>query len=309
MDIYRINDLTLQLDEQNKKLQDLVCGSIEIRKNGDKDYIYLHSRKDGVSVTTYVGLYSDELYNMIVANNIKAKEIKSAIRRIKKELNLQGYCDQDLDVRVAQNIDFARRRLVDTIFKQAVLEGVATTYLDTETIIEGGKVNNMTADDVQKIANLKRAWDFILNKYVILTPTGFSVLCEINKFVEQGFYYSAGRLRSVPVSIGGTSWKPALPIESMVKESLNAILSKDIDDVDKAIELLLYTMKSQLFIDGNKRTAVIFANHYLIGKGKGLIVVPNDKIERYKKMLIDYYEGADELSIKRFLKTECYEQI
>ena len=45
--------------------------------------------------------------------------------------------------------------LVDTIYKQAILEGVATTFADTESIIEGGKVNNMTSEDVMKIVNMK----------------------------------------------------------------------------------------------------------------------------------------------------------
>lgn len=309
MDNFRINELTLELEEQNKKLQTLVCGSIEVRAGGGKNYIYLHKRVDGISATTYVGEYSDELYNMIVSNNLKANEIKKEIRRIKKALKSLGYRDIELSSRVADNIDFARKRLVDTIYKQAVLEGVATTYLDTETIIEGGKVNNMTTDDVLKVVNLKRVWDFILNKNVISMPTNFAVLCEINKLVEQGFYYSAGKLRTVPVSIGGTAWKPSFPIESDIKDRINAILTSQADDVDKAIELLLFVMKSQIFIDGNKRTAVIFANHYLIGKGRGLIVTPNDKVNEYKKLLIDYYEGTDGKAIKHFLKTYCYESI
>lgn len=55
------------------------------------------------------------------------------------------------------NIDLARRNLVDSIYKQAVLEGVATTYSDTETIINGDKVNNMTGKDICKVVNLKHA--------------------------------------------------------------------------------------------------------------------------------------------------------
>ncbi|MCM1306870.1 MAG: Fic family protein [Bacteroides sp.] len=309
MDNLQINSLVLELEEQNRALQALVCGSIEIRDGDGKDYIYLHSRKNGVPVTTYVGEYSDELYNLIVSNNIKAKEIKKEIRRITKVLKSLGYRDAELDEAVASNIDFARKRLADTIYKQAVLEGIATTYADTKTILEGGKVNNMTADDVLKVVNLKRAWDFILNKNVVLTPTNFAVLCEINKLVEEGFYYSAGKLRTVPVSIGGTAWKPSLPIEADIKDAINAILALSADDADRAIELLLYVMKSQIFIDGNKRTAVIFANHYLISRGEGLIVIPNDRVDEYKKLLIDYYEGNDNISIKRFLKTQCYERI
>ncbi len=70
--------------------------------------------------------------------------------------------------------------MVDSIYKQAILEGVATTYSDTETIVIGGKVMNMTSTDVSKIVNLKRAWEFILSDGVISYPSNFSVLCQIN---------------------------------------------------------------------------------------------------------------------------------
>lgn len=126
----------------------------------------------------------------------------------------------------------------------------------------------MTSEDVLKIINLKHAWEFILNKNVILSDTNFALLCEINKIVEQGFYYTAGKIRNVPVTIGGTTWKPDFPIESKIKEELEEILKRNLDDVDTAIELLLYTMKKQIFIDGNKRTSVIYSNHYLF-QGKG----------------------------------------
>lgn len=87
------------------------------------------------------------------------------------------------------------------------------------------------------------------------------------------------------------------------------ILNSNMEDVDKAIELLLFVMKKQIFIDGNKRTAVIFANHLLISKAKGLIVIPNDKVEEYKKLLIAYYEGKDQTPIKDFLKKFGYMNI
>ena len=305
-------DFITKIEEKEslkKELRSLIYGSIEIRGKEDNKYIYVHFREDGIALTRYVGEYTDELYNLILNNSIKAKSIKKEIKRIDKELKAIGYVEGELSDKVALNIDFARKHLVDTIYKQAILEGIATTYADTETIIEGGKVNNMTANDVLKVVNLKHAWEFILNKDVITSPTNFALLCEINKFIEEGFYYNAGRIRSTPVSIGGTNWKPELPIESLIKEELQDIFDSDIDIVDKAIELLLFVMKKQIFIDGNKRTAVIFANHLLISKAKGLIVIPNDKVEEYKKLLISYYEGKDEKSIKDFLKKFGYMKI
>lgn len=299
---------------QNKQvleheLQSLTYGSIEIREKDSNKYIYVHYREDGVPITKYVGEYSNELYNLVLNNSIKAKQLKKQIREIIKKLKQLNYVEEELSEKVEQNIDFAKRHLVDTIYKQAILEGVATTFADTESIIEGGKVNNMTSQDILKIINLKHAWEFILNKNVILSNTNFALLCEINKMVEEGFYYSAGKVRNLPVMIGGTTWQPDLPIESVIKEELEEILGKEMEDVDRAIELLLYTMKKQVFIDGNKRTSVIFCNHYLMSKGKGIIVIPAELTEKFKDLLIPYYEGKDEKQIKKFVKERCYMSI
>jgi len=68
-------------------------------------------------------------------------------------------------------------------------------------------------------------------------------------------------------------------------------------------------MKTQIFNDGNKRTAIIFANHYLISKGKGLLVVPENLVPEFKKLLIKYYEDKDLNSIKVFLEEKCYKKL
>ncbi len=304
-----IMDLLQNKQLLENELKSLAYGSVEIREKDSNKYIYVHYREDGVALTKYVGEYSEELYNLILNNSIKAKELKKQIREINKKLRQLNYVEEELSEKVKQNIDFAKRHLVDTIYKQAILEGVATTFADTESIIEGGKVNNMTSEDIMKIVNLKHAWEFILNKNVILVDTNFALLCEINKMVEEGFYYSAGKVRNVPVTIGGTAWKPDLPIESIIKEELNQIFNKKLDDVDRAIELLLYTMKKQVFIDGNKRTSIIYSNHYLISKGKGIIAIPAELTEEFKDLLIPYYEGKDEKQIKKFIKEKCYMEI
>ena len=42
---------------------------------------------------------------------------------------------------------------------------------------------------------------------------------------------------------------------------LNDILETPQDEIEKAIQLLLYTVKKQMFLDGNKRTSVIYDNN------------------------------------------------
>lgn len=305
----RILDLLQRRTDLIEKINNLSYGSIEIREKKDNKYIYVHYRDNGILLTKYVGEYSDELYNLILNNNLNVKKLKKEISEINKSLKKLGYIDDELSDEVKKNVDFAIKNLALSIYDQAILEGVATTISDTETIIEGGKVKNMSADDVLKIVNLKHSWEFILNENVLLTPTSYSILCEINRIVEEGFYYSAGRVRNVPVKIGGTSWSPTLPIEGDIKLKISEIINSKKSIIDKSIDLLLYTMKSQIFIDGNKRTAVVFANHYLISNGKGLIIIPADLSDKFKKLLLEYYEGKNIQTIKKFLKEKCYLKI
>ncbi len=309
---YNQKDILFLLEEKMKldrRLNSIPYGSIEIRKNSGKEYIYVHYREDGILLSKYIGPYSEDTASLILSNNVEAKDIKKRIRHINKKLNEANYIEKQIDEKVMINIDYAKRNLVDSIYKQAVLEGVTATYADTETIIEGGKVNNMSSEDVLKVLNLKHAWDFILNREVVASPSNFALLSDINRFVLEGFYYNAGKVRSVPVNIGGTDWKPEIPIETIVKERLSSLLESSMSFEDIAIESLLYVMKSQIFIDGNKRTALIFANHVLISHGIGLIVISDKLVSEYKRLLILYYEGIDKKSIKEFIKQNCFVKI
>lgn len=280
-------------------------GTPEVKKQGDAKYLYIRKREGGRLSSTYVGAYSDTLYDLLLKNAAEAKAIRREMRKIERKLVELGYSADELPERVLQNIDFARANMKANIYDQAVLEGVATSFPQTAEIIENGIVNGMSATDVQKILNLKHAWEFILDKDVLASRTDYYLLCHIARLVNEGFFWEGGRIRGVPVTIGGTSYAPPLPHESDVKDSIAKIVAKDGDEVEKAIELCLYCMKTQVFLDGNKRAAVIFANHYLIAHGGGLIVIPEKAVPDFKKLLVDYYEGDDIARIMSFMKEKC----
>ena len=108
------------------------------------------------------------------------------------------------------------------------------------------------------------------------------------------------------MTIGGTRYVPPLPIETIVKENIEEILGEESDAVDTAIKLCLYCMKTQIFNDGNKRASVIFANHYLISKGQGLIVIPESHVPEFKRLLVAYYEDRDHGEIREFMRSNCW---
>ncbi len=280
-------------------------GNPEIKDRDGKKYLYIRKRVGSRLTSTYVGDYSDELYQLLLRNARESRELKKNIRRLDKELALLGYSDAELSERVILNLDFARANMKSNIYDQAVLEGVATTFPQTEDIIENGKVNGVSSADVQKILNLKHAWEFILDKDVINYPSDYSILCHIAKLVNEGFYQGGGRIRGVPVTIGGTSYIPPLPIESVIKESIEGILEESLSCDEKAITLCLYCMKAQIFNDGNKRASVIFANHYLISQGAGILIIPEKDVPEFKRLLVDYYEDKDNGEIMEFMKAKC----
>ena len=281
-------------------------GTPEIKENSSGKYLYVRKRIGSKVTSVYVDSYSDTLYQLLLRNNAEAKELRKQIRKVEKALAEIGFAESELSPEVLLNLDFARANMKLFIYEQAVLEGVATSFPQTEDIIENGKVNGVTASDVQKILNLKHAWEFILDKDVLQVKSDYSILCHIAKLVNEGFFANGGRIRGVPVTIGGSSYIPPLPIETVVMENISDILSKNKAPIDTAIELCLYCTKTQIFNDGNKRASVIFANHYLISKAGGLLVIPESQVPDFKKLLVMYYENRDNGRIKEFLKKNCH---
>ncbi len=281
-------------------------GTPEIKDRNGKKYLYVRKRVGSRVTSTYVNVYSDDLYQILLRSNREAKELRRNIRKIDRQLAELGFSSVELPQRVVLNLDFARINMKSNIYSQAVLEGVAISFPQTEEIIDNGKVNGVTASDVQKILNLKHAWEFILDTDVIQCESNYHILCHIAKLVNEGFYNDGGRIRGVPVTIGGTGYIPPIPAETEVTEHINKIINSPGAYIDNAIALCLYTMKTQIFNDGNKRAAVIFANHYLISKGEGFIAIPEDDVPEFKKLLVAYYEDKDNGEIAGFIKTKCW---
>lgn len=281
-------------------------GSIEVKTVREERYIYVRKKELGKYKSTYIDKYSDELYNLAVSQALQVRALKKQLRKIEKRLAELGYTEGELSPRVMLNVDFARANVKSLIYDQAVLEGIATTFPQTETILENGEVNGVKASDVQKILNLKRAWELITDPDVIASPSDYYLLSQIARLVNEGFFRDGGAVRSVPVSIGGSSYVPPLPLEYEVRQRISAIVGSAAEPIDKAVELALFCMKTQIFIDGNKRASVIFANHFMIRNGLGLLVIPENTVSEFKKLLVAYYEEKDNGGIARFLKDRCW---
>lgn len=205
-----------------------------------------------------------------------------------------------------QNVYVAKRNIVDYIWKSAHLEGLGVTFPQTQDIYDGGIINGVPRDEVVAVNNLKHAWQFIFE--TLDYPMDLSYICHLNQVVGSNLIYDSGYLRKVPVRMGGTSWVPDMPIESQIKEELQDIM--DIPAAtDRAITLMLWSMRRQMFPDGNKRTSMLAANQVMIQNGCGVISVPIEKQERFKELLVRFYETNDMSTLKAFVYDDCIDGV
>ena len=302
-----INEVLQQRADVNARLALIPYeGTPEVKERNGKRYLYMRKRVGGRLTSTYVDVYSEELHQLLLRNAAEARALRKQLRALERQLAQLGYSGDELTPQVLLNLDIARANLKLSVYDQAVLEGVSTTFPQTEDIIENGRVSGVAASDVQKILNLKHAWEFILDADVLRCPSDFSLLSHVAGLVNEGFYQDGGRVRGVPVAIGGTSYVPPLPQESVVRERLSDILAREGEAIDKAVELCISCMKWQVFMDGNKRAAIIYANHYLIAQGGGLLVVPEKLVGEFRSMLVAHYEGTGTDDLTAFMKENCW---
>lgn len=201
-----------------------------------------------------------------------------------------------------QNVFVAKRNIVDYIWKSANLEGIDVTYPETQVIYDGGVVNGLTVDEIITINNLKYSWQFILENEGI--EYDFKALCHLHKLTCDKLILdrNLGRLRTTPISIGGTSWKPQFPVESQIKEEIEQLLNQpEKSKTEIAIEVMLWIMRRQMFNGGNKRVAMLFANKIMIDNGCGIITIAQENQQTFFKKLINYYESGDNTDLKQWI--------
>lgn len=85
---------------------------------------------------------------------------------------------------------------------------------------------------------------------------------ELNKICIEELSYDAGNVRTAPVTIGDTSWVPALPQERIIDklDEINAMSNQ----LEAALEMFCYVARTQVFLDGNKRVAQLMCNKIMM---------------------------------------------
>lgn len=201
-----------------------------------------------------------------------------------------------------QNLFLAKKVLVSNIYNSVRLEGINTTYPDTKTILEGVNVPTLKLDEINCILNLRDAWNYVLTN--IDSKINLEFICKVNSYVSRNESLEWGVLRNGKVGINGVDYIPDIPIKEDVINNINKILQEE-NVTEKAIDLMLYLMRSQVFWDGNKRTSMIIANKILIESGCGIITVKEKNINEFNILLTEYYNTNNKNKIVDFLYEKC----
>ena len=202
-------------------------------------------------------------------------------------------------------VEMAKRLLVDSIWKSANLEGLGTTFPKTEAILANAPTTTKT-EEVLFVINMKRAWQFLLDN--LDYGNSLMLLREYNKIVGELLFNYAGEIRTIPVQIGGTTWEPEMPHIGVIIDTIENI--EQIGDIElRALKYFCYVARSQMFIDGNKRVAQLIANKVLIQNNMGIFQIPIEKLEEFKRLLIEFYETNHDEEIIEFMQMYCIRRV
>lgn len=210
-----------------------------------------------------------------------------------------------------QNIFLAKKRLVSQVYHISRFENCKTTLLQTEKILQNRNDIGVSPDDIGVIIALKRGFDYIFyglkNNPSNQICFDLALMKKINSIVAIYDALDAGNLRTGKVGVtlyNGERHEPNPMNENQINEFLLNI-DNDISHTHKAILIMLFMMRNQLFWDGNKRTAILFANSIMINYGCGLIEIDEYNFDEFNMKLSNFYQSGNSDELLDFIYHHC----
>lgn len=207
-----------------------------------------------------------------------------------------------------ENIFLAKKVLVAQIHNLSRFENCQTTLLQTEQIINGQNVASASLGDIQTILNLKRAYQYVMHHISDGLPVDIPLLKKINSIVAQEDSLAPGDFRTGTVGVtlvDGSRHTPPAMSEVDVQNLLGQIENRSNSTTETAIRSMLAFMRQQIFWDGNKRTATLFANAMLIEKGCGILEISELQMPEFNTKLSDFYRSGDDTDVATYLYQNC----
>ena len=179
--------------------------------------------------------------------------------------------------------------------------GLATSLADTTTILHGTVPKDTLTSDVQTILHLRAGFQFIERYH---GPVSVGMIQHVNQIVA----YDAlkpGQFTQQPMGINGIHYQPPRPSKQAAQKIINDCRHESTSPAIQAIHLMLRYDRRQFFWDGNKRTAWLTANYYLLRHGAGVLNITSRQGKIWNRLLSRYYETGNLTQITRWLNQNC----
>ncbi len=205
----------------------------------------------------------------------------------------------------------ALREIPSLVYEAVNLEGIAITFPEVKTILDGVTVGGHTISDQNIVINQAKTWVYLLD---LIENNTFSfsksIALELHKRAGKEEAFEWGVFRSGNVTIAGTEYEPPSP------EQLDNIWLKTeseinlIDDIyDKAIAAFLKMAIAQFFWDVNKRMGRFMMNGILLNAGYPIINVPVKRQLEFNTFMLEFYTSNDMEKMNLFLRSCLHKKI
>jgi hypothetical protein len=187
------------------------------------------------------------------------------------------------------------RLLIDLSWNSSRLEGNTYSLLETEHLITLGKSDDPKRwREAQMILNHKDAIEFLVEAPSELGYNRYTFL-NLHAILADGLLEnsaSEGRLRHIPVGVGGTVFHP-LNVPQQIEEHFDTILKKTSeisDPLEQSFFLMVHLPYLQPFEDVNKRTSRLAANLPLIQQNMSPLSFVDVPLKDYTDGILSVYE-------------------
>jgi fido (protein-threonine AMPylation protein) len=187
------------------------------------------------------------------------------------------------------------RLLIDLSWNSSRLEGNTYSLLETERLLELGEgAEGKDVREARMILNHKAAIELLAEQ---ADEIGFNryTLCNLHALLSEDLLpdpKACGRLRDVPVGIGGSVFLP-LEMPQMIEEQFHRLLAKA-DAIEDAYEQSFFVMVHlpylQPFEDVNKRVSRLAANIPLVRRNLCPLSFVDVPLDDYLNGILGVYE-------------------
>ena len=179
----------------------------------------------------------------------------------------------------------------ELVYNMTKLEGNPYTYSEVKTLLDGITVGGRKLSDQEQVLRVSHAWEELRSQIAqntfTLTKENF---IHFNQIVAENEALMVGSFRTGQV------------YDDIFTQMLNDFHQLDLNTHDKAFWLFLQCARHQFFYDGNKRTAQLMMNGFLLTNGLAVVSIPARLKRSYDRKMTRFYDTNKMEPMMNFLR-------